>query len=289
MKSRSSSITERLFLYGAGITVLVVSVILIFFIGTYYNTQIAEIKSQEESLEKQKMQLENEVQSLEMDIQRLEREYDKQVQVKKEEEEEYYEVEEKFEEAKLLLPPEEIKSDIMEELINTANSNNLAIIYFDQLIEENEEYGFKPVTFEFVLSGSYFRIKEFLYFVDRPLRIEQEEKLWNVILKIPYPEGFSFYRYNLETDPVEEIHPDVYKDMVSQEATTVIEEEIESSQSEGRRDREGGEEVAVRKRNVFDLNGLRNFIRENDHRIIMEEDTDNIKVRILIKSYFVRD
>ncbi|MFA5478810.1 MAG: hypothetical protein WC337_02185 [Candidatus Muiribacteriota bacterium] len=295
MKTRASSLTEKMIFYSAGGGLLFIMVVAVIFISGFYNKQIDDIKNQEQMFNQQKNQLEAEIQGLEIELKSLDAQFERRVKLTQEEEAEYERIKIQLEQAKTFLPPEHIKSEIMKKIIEKANQENLTIIHIDQIIESGmEKYDFKPVTFELVLEGDYFRVKEFLFFLEQPMKIidlKDKNIEWNVLLKIPFPHGFGYYRFSMDPEQdgsFKQYSPAEYSQIVNEKTTNTITVEMQDD-SQGRRAGAAPQETVTQTKTVFDESLMRTFISQSRERMIKDQETSTLKVKVLVKTYFVRE
>ncbi|MFW5782271.1 MAG: hypothetical protein ACOCWO_03150, partial [Candidatus Muiribacteriaceae bacterium] len=201
MKTRSSSITEKLLFYGVGFLFIFLMLGISAFIWNHFSRKLDELKSQEIEMDKEKTTLDAEIADFKASIKQLEVEIERKEAEKVEDEAQYVQIEEKLEEAKEYLPGADVKPEIMKKVMEEAVSENLNIVYFDQKKLDFINVDLNSITFEMEVSGDYMRLKRFLAFLERPLIVKdntRKDRDWNIILKIPYPEGVRFYRYMVE-------------------------------------------------------------------------------------------
>jgi|GEM_PF-4604599 len=307
MKLRARSISENVFYYSVGAIAIVIMLGASVFIRANFSKKVQEIKSREEELKNKVIQLKSQVQKKQLELQQLDIQIEKKQTEKGKEEEEYKLKKKELEKAKVLLPSHRIKPDIMRKLMEKLKNENLNIIYFNQRQGVSRgEYDFLPVVFEMEVSGDYFRLKHFLFFVEKPLQLTDDitGKTWNVLLKIPYPDGVKFYRYipaQVPDNPNEKnmtISPDDFNSKMTAYASETVKIPIKSAPS-GRRgtqqQQQQPQQQQFREEVRFSSQKLRDFLtnesggKDQGYRLISTINDNDMRAKIEIMTYFVED
>lgn len=298
MRTRSASVLEKTIFYALGIASLLILFIASMLIVNQYEKKIDQINQDKAEREQQKIKLEADIIQTKNDIQKLKIDIERAVEKKGKEQEEYDVILNKLNNAKNLLPKTYIKPDIMNQIIKKLEDLNLRIGYF---VEKQTEYfsiDFTSSTFQLEISGDYFRLKKFLYFLEKPLKISDSKSpmIWNVVLKVPYPEGVNFYRYTRDrnTQPdkngdiaEKEIDPLKYVNDVKAKVIKIEKVKIENDQNNARRNQPQNQpqEIEVKK---FDEELLKKILTE-EFLYLNSYVSSNMKIQIEIKTFFITE
>ncbi|PLX16426.1 MAG: hypothetical protein C0601_10185 [Candidatus Muiribacterium halophilum] len=302
MKLRSRSISEKVLYYVVGIIAIVIMLAASVLIRSSFSKKVKDLESREEELKNQVVQLKSQVQKKQLELQQLDVAIEKKQKEKVQEEKEYKEKKDVLEGAKELLPSHRIKPDIMQKLMEELKNENLNIIYFNQRQGLSQgEYDFIPVIFEMEVSGDYYRMKHFLFFVEKPLQLKDDitGKTWNVLLKIPYPNGLKFYRYvpaENEENPNHDlmtVSPDVFNSKMMAFASETVKIPIQTKPTNRRGTQP--QQPQFREETRFSPEKLRDFLtnekdlKSEDYRLISTINDNDVRVKIEIITYFVED
>jgi hypothetical protein len=290
---------EKTIFYVLGFVFIAVMFIAIGLIVNNFSKKINEINQAKSERENQKIKLETDIAQLKIDLQRLDIEIEKAIEKREKEEKEYQQILTKLNEAKNYLPHVYIKPDIMDQIIKKLEELNLRIGF---LVENKTEYfsvDFTSVSFQLEISGDYFRIKKFLFFLENPLKIEDPKsgRIWNVVLKVPYPDGISFYRYTrdiktanekVQADVNEkEISPQIYLSDINSKIIKIEKQKIEAPKGAGGRPNAQAQPMEIEIKRV-DENLLRNSLSEEFLYINSYKDS-TMKLNIEIKTFFITE
>ncbi|MCK9224976.1 MAG: tektin family protein [Candidatus Muirbacterium halophilum] len=300
MRTRSSSLMEKTIFYALGLFFIVVMFITTGLIVNGFSKKINEINQAKSERENQKIRLETDIAQLKNDLQRLDIEIEKAIDKRGKEEVEYKEILTKLNEAKNYLPHAYIKPDIMDQIIKKLEELNLRIGY---LVEKKIEYfsvDFSSVSFLLEISGDYFRIKKFLFFLENPLKIEDPKSgmIWNVVLKVPYPDGVNFYRFTRDIkafnekpqiDVIEKvISPEIYFSDINSKIIKIEKQKVPAANNAtGARNTAQNQPVEIEVKKV-DENLLRNTLSEEFLYLNSYKDS-TLKMNIEIKTFFITE
>lgn len=214
MRTRASSVTERMIIYAVAGAFLIVMVIGFFSIRSHYDSSLKTILEESAQINAEVAKLKNQIIIKESKKDELQNSFQERRDARDAEEKKYNDKKDELARHLDLLPPNSMKANILEVLTLKAMELNIQINSSGELTLPMDSYTmamFTPASFAFDLQGEYENMKRYLWLLDHVIQVpdpNDRQKLWNVIVNVSNEVGkFEVIKYNEKNEPILNIAP----------------------------------------------------------------------------------
>jgi len=202
MRTRSSSLLEKYFIYVGIIAIIIVGLFGVIMIYKNYSKKIDDSRKKQNEIKDQERAHKQELENIQRQIAQNQKLYDQKIKQMGAEKEKFEKKKLELKKYESYIPPYYMKSLLRKKMLNEATLFNIDVLsYSAKKIDEQKfnSLSFFPLQFTMELIGEYGAIKRFLWYLDHDIYIndmEDSDKKWKFITNISLKDGLTIINPN---------------------------------------------------------------------------------------------